>query len=83
MNRFSPIEWSGSGINRAYGSKNTVCASSNEIPCLAAFDAAFWGSHSNERLLIEGGICHIAGVFQAAKDLQRQTAARPVRQQPE
>jgi hypothetical protein len=47
MYRPSASEWSGSGTVVPSRSPKTVAASSNEVPCLRRFRAAFFGSHSN------------------------------------
>lgn len=47
MYRSSSIEWSGSGPDTAYGSRNVVAASSKETPCFRRLASAFFGSQVN------------------------------------
>src|SRR5688572_29289883 len=50
-NRDSADECCRSGPSSASGSRKTVTASSNEMPCFAALASAFRGSHSNTHLV--------------------------------
>src|SRR5881396_1598152 len=50
-NRASALECCRSAPSRAWASRKTVTASSNDTPCFAALASAFRGSHSNTYLV--------------------------------